>query len=58
MKAFLSAVIAVVVLAAGAGILLPDLLARSSDESFATSTARVGDEASIEHRNFSGQPRR
>lgn len=58
MKAFLSALTAVVVLAVGAAILLPDLFARSSDRSFATENTRVGKEASIAERNFSGRPGR
>ena len=30
--------------------------ARSADETFASVGARVGEEASVEHRNFSGRP--
>ncbi|SMF92183.1 hypothetical protein SAMN02982917_0510 [Azospirillum oryzae] len=56
MKAFLAALVAILVLAGGAWAILPSLFARSADETFASSGARVGEEASIEHRNFSGRP--
>ena len=56
MKAFLAALCAIVVLAGGAWAVLPTLFARSADETFASSGARVGDEASVAHRNFSGRP--
>ena len=54
MKAFAAALVAVVVLAVGARVALPSLFARSADQTFATPSARVGDEASIAHRNFTG----
>ncbi|SMH35622.1 hypothetical protein [Azospirillum agricola] len=54
MKAFVTALAAIVVLAAGARVVLPELLDRSADEAFATSSARVGEEASIAHRDFTG----
>lgn len=56
MKAFLAALCAIVVLAAGAWAVLPTLFARTADETFASAGARVGEEASVEHRNFSGDP--
>jgi len=56
MKAFLAALCAIVVLAAGAWAVLPTLFARTADETFASVGARVGEEASVEHRNFSGRP--
>ena len=56
MKAFLAALVAIVVLAGGAWAVLPTLFARSADETFASVGARVGGEASVEHRNFSGRP--
>ena len=55
MKAFAAALVAVVVLAVGARVALPSLFARSADQTFATPSARVGDEASIAHRNFTGK---
>lgn len=42
MKAFLAALCAIVVLAGGAWAVLPSLFARSADETFASSGARVG----------------
>lgn len=56
MKAFLAALCAIVVLAGGAWAVLPSLFARSADETFASVGARVGEEASVAHRNFSGRP--
>ncbi|MBP2297475.1 hypothetical protein [Azospirillum picis] len=56
MRAFLAALCAVVLLAVGARVALPGLFSRSADQTFATTGARVGEEASIEHRNFSGRP--
>ncbi|MDR6772053.1 hypothetical protein [Azospirillum sp. BE72] len=56
MKAFLAALCAIVVLAAGAWAVLPALFARTADETFASAGARVGEDASVEHRNFSGRP--
>ncbi|WP_049976267.1 hypothetical protein [Azospirillum sp. B506] len=56
MKAFLAALCAIVILAGGAWAVLPALFARSADETFASSGARVGEEASVAHRNFSGRP--
>jgi hypothetical protein len=56
MKAFLAALVAIVVLAGGAWAILPGLFARSADETFASVGARVGEEASVEPRNFSGRP--
>ena len=56
MKAFLAALVAILVLAGGAWAILPSLFARSADETFASVGARVGEEASVEHRNFSGRP--
>nr|WP_295825602.1 hypothetical protein [uncultured Azospirillum sp.] len=56
MKAFLAALVAILVLAGGAWAILPGLFARSADETFASVGARVGEEASVEHRNFSGRP--
>lgn len=58
MKAFLAALCAIVVLAGGAWAVLPTLFARSADETFASAGTRVGEEASIEHRNFSGRPQK
>lgn len=54
MKAFIASVVAAVVLAVGAGFLLEGTLARQADQTFATSSVRVGDSGSIEGRNFSG----
>lgn len=56
MKAFFAALCAIAVLAVGARVALPTLFARGADETFASSGARVGEEASVEHRNFSGRP--
>ena len=48
--------VAILILAGGAWAILPGLFARSADETFASVGARVGEEASVEHRNFSGRP--
>ena len=54
MKAFISSVIFVLALAVLAGFVLEDFFARPSDEAFAMDSVRVGEDGSIEHRNFSG----
>ncbi|WP_176581488.1 hypothetical protein [Azospirillum ramasamyi] len=58
MKAFLAALCAIVVLATGAWALLPTMFARYADETFAAASVRVGEEASIGQRNFSGLPQK
>lgn len=54
MKAFIAALFAIVVLGVGARVVLPELFARSADDTFATANTRVGEEASIANRKFSG----
>ncbi len=55
MKAFGIAVLAVLVLAVGAGFVLEGEFSRQADDAFARSSVRVGDGGSIEQRHFSGK---
>ena len=54
MKAFLTGLVLAVGLAAGAGYVLEGYFAGEADHTFSTSYARVGEENSVEHRNFNG----
>lgn len=54
MKVFILSLVAAVILAAGTGFILDDMMSRSADATFATSSTRVGDSGSIAERNFSG----
>ncbi|HYD69515.1 hypothetical protein [Azospirillum sp.] len=55
MKAFLSAVVFVLILAVVAGVALDRVFSEQADDAFATSSARVGEGGAIETRKFSGQ---
>ncbi len=57
MKAFGVAVVFALLLALASGAVMESLLSREADRTFATSSTRIGEEPSIEHRNFSGQNR-
>ncbi|HYH20797.1 MAG TPA: hypothetical protein VD995_19505 [Azospirillum sp.] len=55
MKAFLSAVVFVLVLAVVAGVVLDRVLSEPADDAFAASSVRVGEGGAIETRKFSGE---
>jgi hypothetical protein len=58
MKAFLLGVAFAVGMAVVSGFVLEDFLAREADASFAAPSVRLGENGSLEHRNFSGEVRR
>jgi hypothetical protein len=55
MKAFISSVVFVLVLAVAAGVLFESTFSVPADQAFARESARVGEAGSVEHRHFSGQ---
>ena len=55
MKVFIVSLLTSVVLAVAAGFLLDDAFSRSSDESFATPSARVSEGGLIGNRHFDGR---
>ncbi len=58
MKAFLLGVIFAVGMAVVSGFVLEGYFSKDADAAFSTPSARVGEAASFEHRNFSGEVRR
>ena len=56
MKAFGIAVIFAVVLAVGASVILQEGFTRMAENAFATPSARISKENTVEFRNFMGPP--
>ncbi|MCW2244240.1 hypothetical protein [Azospirillum canadense] len=56
MKAFGIAVIFAVVLAIGASVVLQGGFSRMAENAFATPSARIGKENTVEYRDFMGPP--
>ena len=54
MKAFVLGTVLAVVLAVASGFILESFFGSDAHETFSTASARVGEENTADHRNFSG----